>query len=236
MKLLRDYLFFILFIYICSSAAMCNACCLDKDVKTLKKEVKDANKHLPAVLQAVSDQSLDPENSQDRALQEFVTQVTAPALYQFNDVLKLLLANPWMEKASKPLVQEIYTANPDLGCRGADQTEEYEKMKRLMSLYTQKLGEHHPQPCSNCKGGFMQKASRCHFLHEGHAAMMPIVDLLRKGADMESKNPGLIVRYKKLLSDVQAGNATAAERRSSKRKIDSESKEDTYLLEIKTPD
>lgn len=236
MKLLRDYLFFTLFIYICLAATMCNACCLDKDVKTLKKEVKDANKHLPAVLQAVSDQSLDPENSQDRALQEFVTQVSVPALYQFNDVLKLLLANPWMEKASKPLVQEIYTANPDLRYRGADQTEEYEKMKRFMSLYTQKLGEHHPQPCSNCNGGLLQKAGRCRFLHEGHAAMMPIVDLLRKGADMESKNPGLVTRYQQLVSAVQKGNTTPFERRPSTRKIDSGPTEDTYLLEIKTPE
>lgn len=190
---------------------------------------------MPDLLQAVSDQSLDAEDPQDRELQQFVTQVSAPALDQFNDVLTLLLANPWMEKASQPLVQEIYTANPDLRYRGATQTEEYETMKRFMSLYTQKLGEHHPQPCSNCKGGLLQKAGRCQFMYEEHATLLPLLEVMRVGADIEARSPHVFASYQQLVSDAKEGNTAPAKRKASQyRKIESEPREDASL-ESKTP-
>lgn len=222
MKLLNKVMVVTLFVYLCSSVASCDACCLDKDIKQLKTEIKQANELMPDLLQAVDSQALDVEDPEDRELQQFVTQVSVPALAIFNQVFKLLRANPWMEKASKPLMDEIRQSNPELLYTGANQTEQCEKVQRLMSLYTEKLGEHHPQPCPNCKGGLLQKAGRCHFLHEEHETMLPLLDCMRTAAGIESRYPGVSSKYQKLVSDVRKSNTTPAKHRALKyRKIES---------------
>ncbi len=197
MKLCKKMLVVVLYI---STAADCVGSSRS-DIESIKEKLAAAKKNTPAVQRALRSKYPDPEADDARVLYGFVHGVREPLLGLMDKAIKVS-TDPWvLEESStifaqceKRLSEQPPLLLPEMGYAQKFYADSF----RMAQLYKEELDGRHPESCSVCPKSFWLRKLRCAGLHKEYKFWQEALEIFKKAAQLEKRDPALLEKYAQL--------------------------------------